>query len=110
VSVSATPSDPLGYLVKDASFLPCDLRLSSLGRELPGTQRDLVLLGDDFVDETIGRREPVCLGESFQSLPPVRPSPTGAHIGWRGRRRGVPGATKSIASGQTTPSSRSMRQ
>ena len=71
VPVVATPTDPLRYLVKDAGLLPCDLWLSSLGRELPGTLPHVLLLGDDFVDETSGRREPVRLGESLQSPPSV---------------------------------------
>src|SRR5262245_41481374 len=71
VPVGAAPTDPRRHLIKDAGFLPRRLRLSSFGRELPGTLPNGLLLGEDFVNETSGRREPVRLGESFHPSPPV---------------------------------------
>lgn len=72
VPVGRGPTDPLGHFIKDAGLLPRGLWLSSLGGESPGTLPHVLLLGNDFVNETSGRREPVRLGESLRSPPSVR--------------------------------------
>src|SRR4051812_11441449 len=71
VVVSAAPVDPFQAVVQSAVDLPGQLRLPTICGELPGSVQSHLLLVDYFVDQAVGRGQPVGLGEQFKTSPAV---------------------------------------